>query len=482
MARLLIVDDDLSLRQFLSIFLGKEGHEIDVAANGVAALERLEQATYDVVVTDIRMPRMGGLDLLDGIRDRDLPTQVIVMTAFSSTETALDAMRRGAYDYIVKPFKLDEVRIVVEKCLEKTRLVTENRQLKRKLEKGRSPTAFTYQSKAMADVVEMIERVASTPSNVLVLGESGTGKELVARMLHHRSPRASRPFVAINCGAIPAPLMESELFGHTKGAFTGATQDKKGLFEAATGGTVLLDEIGELSIGLQVKLLRVLQERTVTPVGSTSEVAIDVRVVASTHRDLREAVVDGSFRADLYYRLNVIEVRLPPLRERREDIVPLADHFLDVMNQRMGRDIKGFKPEARALLAKLPFNGNVRELENVIERAVALETSDQISAAWLPDPGSSLLLGDFSAATADLAVLRTPEELLDQLSAGVDRWLDEMAGDLDLEALVSAFEHSLLCAALRVTSGNKTDAARLLGVTFRSFRYKLAKTKGLDDS
>lgn len=483
MARVLVVDDELSLRELLTIFLRKEGHEVEVAHNGLQALETLQQRAFDLVLTDVRMPRMGGLDLLAELRERGIDVQVIVMTAYSTTETALEAMRRGAYDYIIKPFQLDEVRLVLSKCLEKGALVAENQRLKQELATTSKKTVdLTYRSAEMAAVEAMVDRVAPTPSNVLLYGESGTGKEVVARMLHARSPRVRRPFVAINCGAIPEQLMESELFGHVKGAFTGATKDKKGLFEASEGGTIFLDEIGELSLGLQVKLLRVLQERVVTPVGATREVPIDVRVVAATHVDLRDAVAEGRFRADLYYRLNVIEIRLPPLRERRDDILPLADTFLTRMNRRMGRDVRGFDDDAKAVLLSLPFPGNVRELENIVERAVALEPSEWITAAWLPDPGA--LTGSplplRQSVDGDVALAVAPSALALQLVRGVERWLAEHPEGIALEELLGQLEFELMRAALRQTNHNKTDAAALLGVSFRSFRYKLAKYEGSD--
>ncbi len=481
MPRLLIVDDDLSLREFLTIFLRKEGYEVEVATNGQRALELLEESPFDVVLTDLRMPRMGGLELLDAVRERRIQVQVIVMTAFSTTDTALEAMRKGAYDYIVKPFQLAEVKVIVQKCLEKGTLIAENQQLKRKLASDPGKRAqFVFRSAAMDEVVRLIKRVAPTPSSVLVLGESGTGKELVARMLHWDGGRAQKPFVAVNCGAIPEQLMESELFGHVKGSFTGATKDKKGLFEAAHGGTLFLDEIGELSLGLQVKLLRVLQERVITPVGGTQEIPIDVRVVAATHQNLREAVHKGTFRADLYYRLNVIEVRMPPLRERRDDIVPLCQHFLGVFNQRMGRELKGFDPAAIAVLEDLPYAGNVRELENIIERAVALETGDLITPTYLPDPGSSELMGQLRQGGGEDASTQRPAEQLARVLDGIDRWMDRSHAPIDIEDLLERFERGLLDSALRHTGGNKTEAARLLSLSFRSLRYKLAKHGGSD--
>lgn len=481
MARILVVDDELSLRELLTIFLRKEGHTIEVAHNGLQALEILQKSTFDLVLTDVRMPRMGGLDLLAELRERGIDVQVIVMTAYSTTETALEAMRRGAYDYIVKPFQLDEVRLVVSKCLEKGSLVAENQRLRQELEtSGRRTVELTYHSASMAAVEQMVDRVAPTPSSVLLFGESGTGKEVVARMLHSRSSRARSPFVAINCGAIPEQLMESELFGHSKGAFTGATKDKKGLFEASEGGTIFLDEIGELSLSLQVKLLRVLQERVVTPIGSTREVRIDVRVVAATHVDLREAVREGRFRADLYYRLNVIEIRLPPLRERREDILPLADTFLVRMNRRMGRDIEGFDDDAKQVLLSLPYPGNVRELENIIERAVALEPTERITANWLPDPGAHAATPQAAPQPIAAAPEQDPDTLCLQLTDGIDHWLTSHPEGIALDELLGRLEADLLRVGLRHTGQNKTDAAALLGMSFRSFRYKLAKYEGSD--
>ncbi len=478
MARLLIVDDDLSIRQFLTIFLRKEGHDVTVAENGLVALEKLQANRFDIVLTDIRMPRMGGLDLLDVIKERKIPVQAIVMTAYSTTETALEAMRKGAYDYLVKPFQLDEVHVVVDKCLEKHALTLENKELRNRIRRhGRRRVALTYVSTAMQEVDDLVRRVAPTPTSVLLLGESGTGKEVVARMLHAFSQRAEHPFIAINCGAIPEQLMESELFGHAKGAFTGATKDKQGLFEAAGGGTLFLDEIGELGIGLQVKLLRVLQERTVTPVGSTREVPIDVRVVAATHKDLRGAVQDGRFRPDLYYRLNVIEIRIPPLRERRDDILPLARHFLREMNQRFGRELSGFTAEAEAILGQLLFPGNVRELENVVERAVALELNGEVTAAHLPDPASTALVegGFFRPEITVPPVALEPHQLVAWFIDGVDRYLDDGDGNLDLDAVLADLEAGIMRRALDKTAGNKTEAAQRLAMSFRSFRYKLAK-------
>lgn len=515
MAKVLVVDDDVSLREFLAIFLRKEGHEVVAAANGLQALEVLQaDAGIDLVLTDVRMPRMGGLDLLAEMRERQMTTQVVVMTAYSTTEIALEAMRRGAYDYVVKPFQLDEMRLILEKCLEKKELVAENERLRHELAtSGRRAVELTYRSQVMADVHAMVERVAATPSSVLLRGESGTGKEVVARMLHQRSQRAARAFVAVNCGAIPETLMESELFGHVRGAFTGAAKDKKGLFEASQGGTIFLDEIGELDLALQVKLLRVLQERVITPVGGTREVPIDVRVVAATHVDLRDAVREGRFRADLYYRLNVIEIRLPALRERREDIAILADVFLQRMNRKLGRSLKGFEPEALAVLEALPFAGNVRELENVIERAVALESGPRIGATWLPEPpvaevpsGAASMGGGSTAFDGRSAALpgatpssrsasgtvangsaaqptealggsepvASPEQLADALGRGVDAWL-AAGSTVDLDGLLARVEHDLLRTALRRTGLNKTDAAALVRLSFRSFRYKLAK-------
>src|SRR5688572_4807658 len=385
MGRVLVVDDEQSMREFLAICLRRAGHEVDVADAGVTALARLKATPADVVITDLRMPgELDGIALLAAIKGAKIDTEVIVVTAFATAETALSAMKIGAYDYLTKPFKIDEINAVIGRAMEKRALVAENLALRQQV-KGRIRLArMLGKSRAMQKVFELIDKVHSTKTSVLITGESGTGKELVARALHSESSRARGPFVAVNCGAIPDELMESELFGHKKGAFTGAHADKKGLFLEADGGTLFLDEIGELSLGLQVKLLRALQERRVKPVGDVAEHELDVRVVAATNRELEEEVARGAFRADLYYRLNVIEIRLPPLRQRREDIGMLIDHFLRRYAAEQGKRIVAVNPDVLQVLQDYDYPGNVRELENIIERAVALSAGPRIDRDALP--------------------------------------------------------------------------------------------------
>jgi len=421
------------------------------------------------------MPRTSGLDLHSEIQSKTPSTQVVVMTAYSTTDTALDAMRRGAADYVVKPFKLDAVKVTLDKCLEKRSLIQENATLRKTLEDRGGARTLISRSPAMAKILDMIDRVAPTPTTVLVLGESGTGKELVARTIHLRSDRKGGPFVPINCGAIPETLIESELFGHQKGSFTGATRDKKGLFEAAEGGTIFLDEIYELPLQLQVKLLRALQERRVKPVGGNDEVRVDVRVIAATNRDLAREVGEGRFRADLYYRLNVIQLLLPPLRDRREDILPIAHHFLRDFTRSMSKAIRDLTPEAERTLLDYPYPGNIRELENIIERAVALETGDRITLESLPDPGSGSLIWGREAPTEASDVNVPPLERVERCARAIDAWALRHKDPLDLEEILATFEKALLAKVLKRTDGNKTEASRALGVTFRSLRYKLDK-------
>ena len=451
MPRLLIVDDDLSLREFLTIFLRKEGYEVEVATNGQRALELLEESPFDVVLTDLRMPRMGGLELLDAVRERRIQVQVIVMTAFSTTDTALEAMRKGAYDYIVKPFQLAEVKVIVQKCLEKGTLIAENQQLKRKLASDPGKRAqFVFRSAAMDEVVRLIKRVAPTPSSVLVLGESGTGKELVARMLHWDGGRAQKPFVAVNCGAIPEQLMESELFGHERGSFTDARATKRGLFEVAGNGMIFLDEIGELPLGMQSKLLRALENRKFRRVGGVAEIPLNACVIAATNRSLREEVRAGRFREDLFFRLHVLPIDVPSLRDRKEDIPTLVGHFIERLNKTFGRKVQGTSGKAMELLTAYRWPGNVRELRNVLERTVILLASDVIQPEDLP-PELRVSAGR------------------DGKNAACPFLLPE--GGVDLEAV----ERGLLHQALERTSGNRTAAARLLGISRYALRYRLEK-------
>jgi len=461
--KILVVDDEQSMREFLSICLRRAKHEVIVADSGRAALAKLREHPVDLVLTDLQMPgELDGLALLKAIKAERIAgdPEVILLTAYATTETAVSAMKDGAYDYLTKPFPVDELDAVIGRALEKRALIADNAALRDQLA-GRARLAqLLGRSRAMQKVFELITKIHSTKTNVLVTGESGTGKELVARALHSEGARAKLPFVAVNCGAIPEELMESELFGHKKGSFTGAMADKRGLFQEAEGGTLFLDEIGELSLGLQVKLLRALQERKVKAVGATEEVDVDVRVVAATNRDLEAEVARGAFRQDLYYRLNVIEVRLPPLRHRREDIPLLADHFLKKFGAEHGRVVR-MAADAQRLLEAYDFPGNVRELENIIERAVALSSGPTIT----PD---------------DLPTFR-PKVATQQLPV-----VEEFPADgVDLDALVSDFERGWVERALGKTGGVRKRAATLLGISFRSMRYRLEKlgidVKGDDD-
>ncbi len=443
MATILIVDDDKSLQEFLEIFLTKEGFEVAVAGDGEEALSYLLRKPADLVLADIRMPKMDGLTFLKTLREKGLKLPVIMITAYASLDTAVQAKREGAFDYVSKPFKLDELRKLIRKALEKHAEVN-------LLEEGTS-FGIIGKSPAMHRVFEMLPRIAKAPSNVLITGESGTGKELVARAIHLLSPRKDKPFVVVNCGGIPPNLLESELFGYKAGAFTGANRDKEGLFQKAHQGTIFLDEIGEIPPEVQVKLLRVVQEKVIMPLGAAREVKVDVRIISATNRDLEKEVLAGNFREDLYYRLNVISLHLPPLRERKEDIPLLVEYFLKKYAQKMGKEIEGISDFALKALLEYDFPGNVRELENIIERSVALETGPLI----LPE---------------SLALSRRKEKEFQK-----DFEVKLPPEGLDLEEFLARIEISLLRQALTLSGGNKTEAAKLLKLNFRSFRYRLAK-------
>ncbi len=460
--RVLVADDEQSMREFLAICLRREGHEVSVVSSGEEALSvlsgRAEHAP-DVLVTDLKMGDIGGLELLSAVKARELGTEVIVVTAYATPETAIAAMKQGAYDYLTKPFKVDEISAVIARALEKRALVAENTALREQISGRHRLASLLGKSPAMQRVFQLIEKVSKTRTNVLITGESGTGKELVARALHTESGRAAAPFVALNCGAVPDELMESELFGHVKGAFTGAGADKQGLFQEAEGGTFFLDEIGELSMSLQVKLLRAIQERRIKPVGGTREAAIDVRLVAATNRELEEEVERGAFREDLYYRLNVIEIRLPPLRQRREDLPLLVDHFLKRFSAEQGRSFSGISREAMKRLEGHDFPGNVRELENIIEHACTLASDDEITAGDLPALRQSAKL---AAADEPAAEAAFPDE------------------GIALERVLYDYERQIIEQALDKAGGVRKRAAQLLGISFRSLRYRLAKL-GLDE-
>src|SRR3989454_696795 len=376
----LVVDDERSMRELLAIMLKQAGHDVTVADGGEAAIRALQSNTFDLIITDLRMRQVDGLAVLRATKEHSPQTVVLVVTAFASTETAVEAMKLGAYDYLTKPFKLDEIKLTIANALERKRLQDENQALKRQLRRERGFESFIGKSRQMLDIFDTIRKAAESDSTVLVTGESGTGKELVARAFHDESPRRNGPFVSVNCGAIPETLMESELFGHVKGAFTGAVAETIGLFSAAAGGTLFLDEITEVPSSVQVKLLRAIQEREIRRVGDTRDVKVDVRLIAASNRDVAKAVADGALREDLFYRLNVIPVHLPPLRERREDIPPLVAHFVPRLSAELGRPVRSVTPEALAILEHYHWPGNVRELENVIERALVLGSGDRLAA------------------------------------------------------------------------------------------------------
>ena len=451
MEKVLVVDDELSMREFLELMLLNEGYSVVTASNGGEALKILENEPVDLIITDIRMSGIDGLEVLKKSKEIHPNAVVIMISAYASAETAVQAMKEGAYDYLPKPFKLDEIKKVIRDALESRKPSSE--------ESGTSKDILHFglligESPQMYKVYELIKRVASTPSNILLTGESGTGKELVARAIHQESDRKEGPFVAVNCGGMPENLMESELFGYKKGAFTGATSTKAGLVEVAKGGTLFLDEIGELSLPLQVKLLRLIQEKTYKMVGGTDDIKADVRFISATNQDLEKKVIDGSFREDLYYRLNVIHIRIPPLRERSGDIPLLAQYFLEKYSRQFGKEILKISTYALDILKSYNFPGNVRELENIIERSVALESSNIV----LPD---SLTLSAYkknkTTELTDPRQIVLPEE------------------GLNLDEFLSNIEKELLTQALTITHGVKQKAAELLGISFRSFRYRLAK-------
>jgi two-component system response regulator PilR (NtrC family) len=452
MASILVVDDEASMREFLEILLTKEGHQVAVAADVPGALRRLAEDEIDLVITDLRIGAGSGMEVLRAARQGSMGTEVIVITAFATTENAIQAMKLGAHDYVLKPFKVDELRLVVQKALEHRALLQENRVLRHRVG-DRSPLGDTIlgRSPAIEEVRQLVAKVGPTRTTVLLTGESGTGKEVVARAIHAAGPRRDQPFVAVNCGAVPEGLIESEFFGHQKGAFTGAAEARPGLFEVAGGGTLFLDEVGELPPQLQVKLLRALQERRIRRVGGTTDIAVSARIMAATNRDLQEDVRAGRFREDLFYRLNVIQIRLPPLRERREDLPEFCAHFITRFAADLGLPAPALSPEAMRLLQAHAWPGNLRELGNVLERAVTLATGEVIGPELLP-PG---LRGAGLRPAADATEL--PPE------------------GLDLQAHLDAIERRVLEKALARAGGVKTEAARLLAMTFRSFRYRLQK-------
>ncbi|MCX7625483.1 MAG: sigma-54 dependent transcriptional regulator [Candidatus Sumerlaeaceae bacterium] len=467
--RILIAEDDQSQRFMLSETLSREGYEVVCATDGVEAIERVRAEDFDVALLDIRMPRLDGLDALRQIHSMRPELLVIMITAFGSQESAMRAMKEGAYDYFTKPFNLDELRLVVRRAVEKSALRRQLASLENQLRDRLSFDRLIGQSPPMQRVYELIRKVVATDVTVLITGESGTGKELVAQAIHYHSARKNKPFVSVNCAAIPETLLESELFGYERGAFTGAVGTKLGQFEIANGGTVFLDEIGDMSLALQAKLLRVLQEREIVRVGATKPIRVDIRIIAATNRDLTELVAAKKFREDLFFRLNVIPVSLPPLRERRGDIPLLVNHFISVYNPRLNKAITSIEPAALELLERYPWPGNVRELENVIQRAMILATGSTITVEDLP----SVIFQRRSSHAKN------------------GDWLTDLAGDSDtmkalledfslplqekVERLTEELEKRIITAALRKANFHRQETADLLKISRKSLHNKMVK-------
>ncbi len=453
MRRILVVDDEENIRLVLRTLLKKHGYEVEVADSGESALALVDGFGPDVILTDVKMPKMGGLDLLATLKAKQYPATVIVMSAYGNVDLALEAMKAGAYDYVSKPFKPDEIVLTLKKAEERETLRRENRALKEQIRQGSQFESIIAKSPAMEEIFKTITKIADFKTTVLVSGESGVGKELVARAIHTKGNRKDKPFVAINCGAIPENLLESELFGHKKGAFTDATADRRGLFEEAHGGTLFLDEIGELPLNLQVKLLRALQEESIRKLGDSRDVKVDVRIVAATHRDLNAEAKAGRFREDLFYRINVLPIAIPPLRARREDVHLLIDHFLARNNVRLGTSIRGLSPDARKVLLEYAWPGNVRELENTIERAMVLSEGEVLQIADLPE---------------------RVRDALDPVQVQL------ASGELSIKKTTSAIEEILIRRALQKTKGNRTRAAEILEISHRALLYKIKDYKIVD--
>jgi len=454
-AKILVVDDELSMRELLEYLLSKEGYHVVVAENGVSAVKKIEQNDFDLLLCDIKLGDITGLDVLRAAKKKNTSTIVIMISAFATTETAVEAMNEGAYDYVPKPFDNEELKQTIAKALELKTIDHEKKSIKDELKSALHFDKIVGNSPRMRHIYDMIRQVANTRTSVLITGESGTGKELIARAIHEYSNRACHPFVTINCGGIPESLMESEFFGHKKGSFTGATQDKKGLFETGHKGTIFLDEVGELNMPMQVKLLRAVQERIFKPVGGTEDIRVDIRIVSATNKKLEDEVINGHFREDLFYRLNVVEIKLPPLRERKSDLRALAQHFLEKYAKETDKTVTKISSYAIDLLNRYDFPGNIRELENLIERSVALSSTN-------------ILLPDSLA-----------------MSIHKKRWIegvknkrfdiDEVAHGVALDNILTEIERAYIKKALDCTNGNKHKAAELLGITLRSIRYRIDK-------
>jgi two-component system, NtrC family, response regulator PilR len=454
-SHILVVDDELSMRELLELMLDREGYQVTCASNGREAIELLDELTFDLLLCDIRLGDMNGIEVLKEAKGRAPNTVVIMISAYASTETAVEAMNAGAYDYVPKPFHNEELKQTIKKALELKTIEHEKQALDDELKKTLHFGMIVGNSPSMIKIYDLIRQISKTRSSVLISGESGTGKELIARAIHNQSDQKDKPFVTINCGGIPETLMESELFGHMKGAFTGATQDKKGLFEIADKGTVFLDEIGDLSLPIQVKLLRAVQERMFKPVGGNEDISVDIRIISATNKTLEDEVIAGRFREDLFYRLNVIEIKVPPLRKRKSDLRLLAQHFLEESSQKMGKEIAKISSYAIDMLIKYDFPGNVRELENLMERSVALSSTNIL----LPD---SLALSVHKN--------RWVEGIKDQRFD-----LDDVAKGVNLDEILEEIEKAYIKKALEFTNSNISKAASLLEISFRSMRHRLAK-------
>ncbi|MCP4745903.1 MAG: sigma-54-dependent Fis family transcriptional regulator [Desulfobacteraceae bacterium] len=454
-ANILVVDDERSMRELLDFMLSKENYNISLAESGKKAISKIDGMDFDLVLCDIRLGDITGLDVLRAAKQKNPHTVVIMISAFASTETAVEAMNAGAYDYVPKPFDNDELKQTVANALERKTLAVERQVLEDELKKTVHFNKIIGNNPRMMHIYQMIRQVAKTRTNILITGESGTGKELIARAIHENSDRANKPFVPVNCGGIPDTLVESELFGHKKGAFTGASHDKKGLMEAADTGAIFLDEVGELSVAMQVKLLRAVQERMFRSVGGTKDIAVDIRIISATNKKLEDEVIAGNFREDLFYRLNVIEIKIPPLRERKSDLKILTQHFIEKYAREMDKEVTKVSSYAIDLLNKYDFPGNIRELENLIERSVALSSTNIL----LPD-----------SLAMSIHKRRWIEGIEDKRFD-----LDEVVRGVALDEILADIERAYLTKALECSNGNKNRAAELLGITFRSFRYRLDK-------
>ncbi len=454
-ANILVVDDELSMREFLELMLTQVGYSVACAENGNDAIKLIKKTKFDLILTDIRLGDISGLDVLRAAKKENPETVVILISAYATTETAVEAMNDGAYDYVPKPFDNNELKATISRALDLKTVVREKEVIEKETQGYLHFGHMIGNSPAMQRIYTVIEQVAGTKTNVLISGESGTGKELIASSLHNLSKRADKPFVTVNCGGIPENLIESELFGHVKGSFTGAIYDKKGLFEEADTGTIFLDEIGELSLQLQVKLLRAVQQRSFKAVGGAKDISVDIRIICATNKILEKEVIEGRFREDLFYRLNVIEIKVPPLRERKTDLKHLAQFFLDKYSKEMEKNISKISSYAIDLLAKYDFPGNVRELENLIERSVALSTTNII----LPE---SLSLSTYKRRWIE----GVPNKRFD---------VQAVENGVNLDEILEAIEKAYINKALEITNGKKNKAAELLGLTFRTFRYRLDK-------